>query len=602
MTYEDITVAVEDGVAVITINRPDRANKLRFQTARELLDAFRDVRADPQVDVAVLTGAGEKFFCIGGEHEELTSLDYSQVMPVIDLYEFIDTMPKVVIAAVNGFAVGGGNVLQVVCDLTVAAEHAVFRQVGPLVGSFDAGYGTWYLEETIGRRRAKEMWYLNKKYTAEEALGMGLVNEVVTGRPVLERAVELGPGPARAGAVRPGRAEDRVLGQAHRRRGAGADGPRPAADRLPADRGVRGDGAVLRASAAPRSARSSTGERAGRRSRAVPRGAHHAAEQARGARGALGRCRSGWSALEQALDEADVLGLAVETVDMDGRARWLADVVRTIAHSSPSLALVLAARYTAHRVIGAGARGVRRKGEGNHRRARLPRRPRHRLGRRCPRDDPRVVRPRGHRPSRRRRRGWADRRGGGCRGRAGPGADRARRRAVVARSAIVGDPTRTLDPVAASAAVDDLTLLTAAAALGVAEAALAASAAYAAERRQFGSALLSFAGMRAMLAEMQLRVSTRRRAPRSGARHRHDRGLSGSWRRPRVARRSTSRSTPSRCTAGTATSTSTPSPTCCATLSASARAHPADRACRASPRSDSGRSDEEAHTRPARSS
>ena len=86
-------------------------------------------------------------------------------MPVIDLYEFIDTMPKPVIAAVNGFAVGGGNVLQVVCDLSVAAPHAVFRQVGPMVGSFDAGYGTWYLEETIGRRRAKEMWYLNRKYT-----------------------------------------------------------------------------------------------------------------------------------------------------------------------------------------------------------------------------------------------------------------------------------------------------------------------------------------------------------------------------------------------------------------------------------------------------
>jgi len=191
MTYEDITVAADEGVSVITINRPERANKLRFQTARELLDAFREVRADPHVDVAVLTGAGEKFFCIGGEHEELASLDYSQVMPVIDLYEFIDTMPKVVIAAVNGFAVGGGNVLQVVCDLSVAAENAVFRQVGPLVGSFDAGYGTWYLEETIGRRRAKEMWYLNQKYSAEQALAMGLVNEVVSGRPVLDRAIEL---------------------------------------------------------------------------------------------------------------------------------------------------------------------------------------------------------------------------------------------------------------------------------------------------------------------------------------------------------------------------------------------------------------------------
>ena len=99
-------------------------------------------------------------------------------MPVIDLYEFIDTMPKPVIAAVNGFAVGGGNVLHVVCDLAVAAPHAVFRQVGPMVGSFDAGYGTWYLEETIGRRRAKEMWYLNQKYSAEQALDMGLVNEI----------------------------------------------------------------------------------------------------------------------------------------------------------------------------------------------------------------------------------------------------------------------------------------------------------------------------------------------------------------------------------------------------------------------------------------
>ena len=191
MTYEDITVAVEDGVAVITIDRPDQANTLRFQTARELLEAFREVRADPQLDVAVLTGAGDRFFCIGGEHEELTSLDYSSVMPVIDLYEFIDTMPKLVIAAVNGYAVGGGNVLQVVCDLSIAAEHAVFRQVGPMVGSFDAGYGTWYLEETIGRRRAKEMWYLNRKYSAQEAATMGLVNEVVVGRPVLDRAVEL---------------------------------------------------------------------------------------------------------------------------------------------------------------------------------------------------------------------------------------------------------------------------------------------------------------------------------------------------------------------------------------------------------------------------
>ena len=189
MTYEDITVTAEDGVATIAINRVANANKLRFQTAQELLDAFRDVRATRDIDVAVLTGTGDKFFCIGGEHEELESLDYSSVMPVIDLYEFIDTMPKPVIAAVNGFAVGGGNVLHVVCDLAVAAPHAVFRQVGPMVGSFDAGYGTWYLEETIGRRRAKEMWYLNRKYSAEQALEMGLVNEIA--EDPVARAVEI---------------------------------------------------------------------------------------------------------------------------------------------------------------------------------------------------------------------------------------------------------------------------------------------------------------------------------------------------------------------------------------------------------------------------
>ena len=191
MTYDDIQMTVDDGTAVLTINRPDRANKLRAQTALELHDALRSARERRDVDVVILTGAGEKFFCIGGEHEELASLDYSSVMPVIDLYELIDAMPKPVIAAVNGFAVGGGNVLQVVCDLSIAASTAVFRQVGPMVGSFDAGFGTWYLEESIGRRRAKEMWYLNKKYSAAEALAMGLVNEVVEDRPVLDRAAEV---------------------------------------------------------------------------------------------------------------------------------------------------------------------------------------------------------------------------------------------------------------------------------------------------------------------------------------------------------------------------------------------------------------------------
>jgi naphthoate synthase len=121
----------------------------------------------------------------------MTGLDYSNVLPIIDVYQAIDTIAKPVIAAVNGFAVGGGNVLHTVCDLTIASENALFRQVGPMVGSYDAGYGTWYLEDTIGRKRAKEMWYLNRKYTATQALGMGLVNEVVPPAELAQRAREV---------------------------------------------------------------------------------------------------------------------------------------------------------------------------------------------------------------------------------------------------------------------------------------------------------------------------------------------------------------------------------------------------------------------------
>lgn len=179
MGYQDITVETAGPVRTIIIDRPEAGNKFRHQTCLELFDALQKFRLDRDLRVAVLTGSGNKFFCIGGEHEPLTSLDQSQVLPIIDVYQAIDTISKPIIAAVNGFAVGGGNVLHTVCDLTVAADNAVFRQVGPMVGSFDAGYGSWYLEDTIGRKRAKEMWYLNRKYSAEQALAMGLVNEVV---------------------------------------------------------------------------------------------------------------------------------------------------------------------------------------------------------------------------------------------------------------------------------------------------------------------------------------------------------------------------------------------------------------------------------------
>lgn len=191
MTYDDILVDTDGPVLTITINRPDAGNKFRGQTCVELLDALQRFRLDPGLRVAVLTGAGEKFFCIGGEHDPMTSLDQSQVLPIIDVYQAIDTFPKPVIAAVNGFAVGGGNVLHTVCDLTIASDNAVFRQVGPMVGSFDAGYGSWYLEDTIGRKRAKEMWYLNRKYAAEQALEMGLVNEVVPAAHLRARVLEI---------------------------------------------------------------------------------------------------------------------------------------------------------------------------------------------------------------------------------------------------------------------------------------------------------------------------------------------------------------------------------------------------------------------------
>jgi naphthoate synthase len=189
--YEDLLIEQNDAVLLITINRPESGNKLRHQTCLELFDALQKLRLDPSLRAAVLTGAGDKFFCIGGEHDPITSMDQSQVLPIIDVYQAIDTIPKPIVAAVNGFAVGGGNVLHTVCDLTIASENAVFRQVGPMVGSFDAGYGSWYLEDTIGRKRAKEMWYLNKKVSAAEALAMGLANEVVPAGEVSARAVQV---------------------------------------------------------------------------------------------------------------------------------------------------------------------------------------------------------------------------------------------------------------------------------------------------------------------------------------------------------------------------------------------------------------------------
>ena len=180
MQYEDILYSKEDHVARITINRPQTGNMFRAKTLHEMRDALEDSRVEDSVRVIVISGAGGKFFCLGGEKMDLVkTFAYGGVLPVMDVYDLIDKHPKPIIAAVDGYAVGGGNVLHVVCDFTIATDRSVFRQVGPMMGSFDAGYGTWYLEDLVGKKKAKEMWMLGRRYTAQEALTMGLVNVVV---------------------------------------------------------------------------------------------------------------------------------------------------------------------------------------------------------------------------------------------------------------------------------------------------------------------------------------------------------------------------------------------------------------------------------------
>jgi naphthoate synthase len=178
--FETILYEEDGPVGWLTLNRPEDGNMFTATMGHEIRDCINAVRRETRTRVLVITGAGDKFFCLGGRKEgmEDTRL-YAGVLPTLEMYESIDRLQKPVIASVNGFAVGGGNVLQVVCDLTIAKESAVFRQVGPMMGSFDAGYGTWYLEDLIGKKKAKELWYLNPKISAREALAMGLINRVV---------------------------------------------------------------------------------------------------------------------------------------------------------------------------------------------------------------------------------------------------------------------------------------------------------------------------------------------------------------------------------------------------------------------------------------
>jgi len=195
--YDDILYAKADGIAKITINRPQKRNAFRPKTVFELYDAFCDAREDAQVGVILLTGAGphtdgKYAFCAGGDQSirgEAGYVDEAGVprLNVLDLQRLIRSIPKVTIALVAGYAIGGGHVLHLLCDLTIAADNAIFGQTGPKVGSFDGGFGASYLARIVGQKKAREIWFLCRQYDAQQALDMGLINAIV---PVAELEAE----------------------------------------------------------------------------------------------------------------------------------------------------------------------------------------------------------------------------------------------------------------------------------------------------------------------------------------------------------------------------------------------------------------------------
>ena len=187
--YEDITFHKADGIARIAFNRPEVRNAFRPQTIDEMTDAFRDAWRDDKIGVVLLTGNGpakdgKYAFCSGGDqkvrgHAGYIGNDGVARLNVLELQRIIRTMPKPVIALVAGYAIGGGHVLHVICDLTIAADNAVFGQTGPKVGSFDGGFGSSYLASIVGQKKAREIWYLCRQYDAQQALDMGLINTIV---------------------------------------------------------------------------------------------------------------------------------------------------------------------------------------------------------------------------------------------------------------------------------------------------------------------------------------------------------------------------------------------------------------------------------------
>lgn len=192
--YSDIKYHKMDGIAKITINRPQVRNAFRPLTVSEMMHAFEDARNDNRVGVILLTGEGKEAFCSGGDQKIRGNAGYNdsegvERLNVLDFQRQIRNCPKPVIAMVAGYAIGGGHVLHVVCDLTIAADNAIFGQVGPKVGSFDGGFGSSYLARIVGQKKAREIWFLCRQYNAEQALEMGLVNCVVPYEKLEETAI-----------------------------------------------------------------------------------------------------------------------------------------------------------------------------------------------------------------------------------------------------------------------------------------------------------------------------------------------------------------------------------------------------------------------------
>ena len=195
--FKDIKYHKAQGMAKITINRPEVRNAFRPLTIREISQAFLDAREDEKIGVIILTGQGKEAFCSGGDQRVRREAGYQDEkgihrLNVLDLQRQIRTCPKPIIAMVAGYAIGGGHVLHLMCDLTIAADNAVFGQTGPKVGSFDGGYGASYLARVVGQKKAREIWFLCRQYNAKEALKMGLVNKVVPYERLEEETIQWG--------------------------------------------------------------------------------------------------------------------------------------------------------------------------------------------------------------------------------------------------------------------------------------------------------------------------------------------------------------------------------------------------------------------------